>query len=298
MFRLPLPLVVTEPTVEWYGGEPPAFEETPMSRPDWVPAGVDLDRPNVARMYDYYLGGSHNFRVDRELADQAIAAFPSLPRICQANRAFLHRAVRYCLGAGVRQFLDIGSGIPTVGNVHEIAQRLDSSARVVYVDTDAIAIAHARALLASNDRAAAIRRDGRQPDAILDDPEVRRVLDFDQPVAVLLVAVLHFVSDEDRPEALVARLVERVAAGSHVVISHGMAEGEHDPDGPVLSLYRRTPTPLRPRTRQAIEGLFAGLDLVDPGVVLVPQWRPDTLRDADDNDEWCMNLAGVARKAR
>jgi SAM-dependent methyltransferase len=267
-----------------------------MSRPDWAPPGVDLDQPNVARMYDYYLGGSHNFRVDRQLADQAIAAFPNLPRICQANRAFLHRAVRYCLGVGVRQFLDIGSGIPTVGNVHEVAQRLDSSARVVYVDTDPIAIAHARAILASNDRATAIREDGRRTDAIIDDPAVQRVLDFDKPVALLLVAVLHFVSDEDRPAEMVARLLDRVRPGSLLVITHGMVTEEANPDGPVLSLYRRTPTPLRPRTQPAIERLFAGLDLVDPGVVRVPQWRPDTLRDADDNDEWCMHLAGVARK--
>jgi SAM-dependent methyltransferase len=268
-----------------------------MSRPDWAPAGVDLDRPNVARMYDYYLGGSHNFRVDREVADQAIAAYPNLPRTAQANRAFLHRAVRYCLDAGIRQFLDIGSGIPTVGNVHEVAQRVDPDARVVYVDTDPIAIAHGRAILAGNDRATAIRADGRQPDAILDDPEVRRVLDLDQPVAVLLVAVLHFVADADRPEELVARLVKRVAPGSLVVITHGlMAEGS-TLDGPVLSLYRRTPTPLRPRTRAAIESLFAGLELVDPGVVQVTRWRPDALADPDDNDDWCLFLAGVARKA-
>lgn len=271
-----------------------------MSRPDWAPPGVDLERPNVARMYDYYLGGSHNFRVDREVADQAIAAFPDLPRTAQTNRAFLHRAVRYCLGIGVRQFLDIGSGIPTVGNVHEVAQRIDSSARVAYIDTDPIAIAHARALLASNPAATAIRQDARVPDAILDDPAVRRVLDLDQPVAVLLVAVLHFVADEDKPAELVARLVDRLVPGSHVVITHGTVRGDTEPsqDGPVLSLYQRTPTPLRPRPRAAIEAMFAGLELVDPGVVLVPQWRPDTPRDVDDDDDWCLNLAGVGRKPR
>jgi hypothetical protein len=270
-----------------------------MSRPDWAPAGVDLERPNVARMYDYYLGGSHNFRVDREVADQAVAAYPDLPRTAAANRAFLHRAVRYCLGAGVRQFLDLGSGIPTVGNVHEVAQRIDSSARVVYVDTDPIAIAHARALLAGDDRSTAIRKDAREPEAIIDDPEVRRVLDFTEPVAVLLVAVLHFVSDEDKPAELVARLTEQVVPGSHVVISHGMTAGgvgEANQDGPVLTLYRRTPTPLCPRPRLAIEAMFAGLELVDPGLVLAPHWRPDTLRTADDSDDWCLALAGVARK--
>jgi SAM-dependent methyltransferase len=247
-------------------------------------------------MYDYYLGGSHNFRVDREVADQAIAAYPDLPRTAQANRAFLHRAVRHCLDAGIRQFLDIGSGIPTVGNVHEIAQRFDPDTRVAYVDTDPIAIAHARAILAGDQRATAIQADARWPDAIVDDPEIRRVIDFDRPVAVLLVAVLHFVADADRPADLVARLAGRVAPGSHVVITHAMVDGVANPDGPVLSLYKRTPTPLCPRPRPEIESLFVGLELIDPGVVLVPRWRPDVLNDAD-SDKWCLHLAGVARTA-
>jgi SAM-dependent methyltransferase len=249
-------------------------------------------------MYDYYLGGSHNFRVDREVADQAIEAFPILPRICQENRAFLHRAVRYCLGAGLRQFLDIGSGIPTVGNVHEIAQRIDPDARVAYVDTDPVAIAHARAILTGNQHATAVQEDARRPDAIIDHPEVRAVLDFDQPVVVLLVAVLHFVADADRPDELITRLVDRVVPGSHLVITHGLALDE-DPNpegGTVLALYRRTPTPLRPRTRAVVESFFTALELVEPGAVLLPRWRPDTPRDADDDDEWCSNLAVVARK--
>jgi hypothetical protein len=248
-------------------------------------------------MYDYYLGGSHNFRVDREVADQAIAAYPDLPRTAETNRAFLHRAVRYCLAAGIRQFLDIGSGIPTVGNVHEVAQRIDSTARVVYVDTDPIAIAHAQAILAGNHQATATRQDGREPDEIFADPEVRRVLDFAEPVAVLLVALLHFVPDEDRPAQLVARLAERVTPGSHIVISHAMVHSEPIEDSVVLKLYQRTRTPLHPRTRPTIEAMFAGLELVDPGVVLVPRWRPDTPDEADGSEDWCMNLAGVGRKA-
>ncbi|MEN3361974.1 MAG: hypothetical protein V7637_5956 [Mycobacteriales bacterium] len=268
-----------------------------MSRPDWAPAGVDLDRPNVARMYDYYLGGSHNFRVDREVADQVIEMLPTLPRLAQANRAFLHRSVRYCLEAGIRQFLDLGSGIPTVGNVHEIAQRFDPSARVAYVDLDPVAIAHARAILAGNENATAIMADARRPDEVLDHPEVRRVLDFSQPMAVLMVALLHFVSDEDRPREMVARYVEEVVPGSLVVLTHGLAEEEVDWSSPVLQLYRRTPNPLFPRLRPEVESYFGDLELVDPGAVLVPQWRPDAPRDAG-GDDWCTFLAGVGRKVR
>jgi SAM-dependent methyltransferase len=267
-----------------------------MTRPDWAPAGVDIDRPNAARMYDYYLGGSHNVRVDREVADQVIASLPDLPRIAQANRAFLHRAVGYCLAAGIRQFLDIGSGIPTVGNVHEIAQRAAPEARTAYVDSDAVAIAHARSILAGNDRATAIQEDLRRPEAILDHPELRRVIDLDQPVAVLLVAVLHFVMDPDRPTDLVSRLLAPVAAGSHLVLSHGLREGPPDERSPIRVLYGRTATPIAGRSRAGIEQFFRGLDVVDPGVVVLPRWRPEEPRDADDPADWCLILGGVGRK--
>jgi hypothetical protein len=248
-------------------------------------------------MYDYYLGGSHNFRVDREVADQVIERLPDLPRLAQANRAFLHRAVRYCLDAGIRQFLDIGSGIPTVGNVHEIAQRFDPTARVVYVDLDPVAIAHAGAILADNDHATAILADARRPDDVLEHPEVHRVLDFDQPMAVLMVALLHFVSDEDRPADLVARYADRVAPGSLLVLTHGLAEEPIDHGSVILQLYRRTPTPLFPRTRAAVESFLGDLDPIEPGMVLLPQWRPDSPRDAG-GDEWCSFLGGIGRKVR
>jgi hypothetical protein len=272
------------------------YEETPMSRPDWAPEGVDLERPNVARMYDYYLGGSHNVGIDREVAEQAIAAFPDLPRVAQANRAFLHRAVRYCLDAGVNQFLDIGSGIPTVGNVHEIAQRADPEARVVYVDTDAVAIAHAHAILTGNDRTTAVLHDVRSPEDLLRHPDVRRVLDLDRPLAVLLVAVLHFIPDSDDPADLVARLVAPTVPGSHLVISHAFVETLREREGPVLTLYRRTRTPLVPRPRAEIVRLFDGLELLEPGVVFAPQWHPDAAYDIEGPQDWSYTLAGVARK--
>src|SRR3712207_4400993 len=179
-----------------------------MHRPSWVPAEVDLSRPSAARVYDYYLGGSHNLEIDRRMAREAISLWPELPTIMQANRAFLRRAVRYLAERGITQFLNIGSGIPTVGNVHEAAQQAHAGARVVYVDSDPVAVAHSRAILAGDERTAVVHADLREPETILDDPTVRTTLDLDQPVAVLMVAVLHFVSDEDDPFGAVARTRE------------------------------------------------------------------------------------------
>jgi hypothetical protein len=178
-----------------------------MHRPSWVPAEVDLSRPSAARVYDYYLGGSHNLEVDRRMAREAISLWPDLPAIMQSNRAFLRRSVRYLAGQGITQFLDIGSGIPTVGNVHEAAQQADPRARVVYVDSDPVAVAHSRAILAGDEHTAVVHADLREPETFLEDPTARATLDLDQPIAVLMVAVLHFVSDEDDPFGAVARAV-------------------------------------------------------------------------------------------
>ena len=162
-----------------------------MTRPAWAPQEVDIDRPSAARVYDYYLGGSHNFAVDREMARQAIADWPDLPQIMQGNRAFLRRAVRHCLAQGIDQFLDVGSGIPTAGNVHEVAQAENPAARVAYVDIDPVAVAHSRALLGDDPRTGVVHADFLDVDAVLDDPAARSVLDLDRPVALLVVALLH-----------------------------------------------------------------------------------------------------------
>src|SRR3954452_21918503 len=167
-----------------------------MHRPSWVPAEVDLSRPSAARVYDYYLGGSHNLEVDRRMAREAISLWPDLPEIMQANRAFLRRAVSYLAGQGITQFLDIGSGIPTVGNVHEVAQRATPAARVVYVDIDPVAVAHSTAILGDNPGAVVIQGDVCQPERILADPQVQRLLDLQQPLVILLMALLHFVADD------------------------------------------------------------------------------------------------------
>jgi SAM-dependent methyltransferase len=246
-----------------------------MERPDWAPESIDIERPSVARMYDYYLGGSHNFAVDREAARQVIAAVPEAPLMAQANRAFLRRAVRFLINSGVRQFLDIGSGIPTVGNVHEIAQHAAPDARVVYVDVDPVAVAHSEELLAGNDRAAVIQEDLRQPDRILDHPDVRKLLDFNLPIAVMIVAVLHFIPDSVRPARLLATIRDALASGSYLTVSQASAEGREDEISLTQAAYKRADSPLCPRSRAEVTAMMAGFELVDPGVVWVPLWRPD-----------------------
>jgi S-adenosyl methyltransferase len=267
-----------------------------MHRPSWVPAEVDLSRPSAARVYDYYLGGSHNLEVDRRMAREAISLWPELPEIMQSNRAFLRRSVRYLAGQGTTQFLDIGSGIPTVGNVHEAAQRVDPRARVVYVDSDPVAVAHSRAILAGDEQTAVIHGDLREPETILEDPMVRATLDLEQPIAVLMVAVLHFVRDDDDPFGAVARIRDRLAPGSHLVLSHASDEGRPDAAASHRELYSRTPTPMTMRSRDEIARFFDGFDLVDPGLVWLPLWRPDNPSAAAERPERTTGFAGVGRR--
>src|SRR4051794_33646277 len=276
--------------------EPAARVGYRMHRPSWVPAEVDLSRPSAARVYDYYLGGSHNLEVDRRMAREAISLWPDLPEIMRSNRAFLRRSVRYLAGQGIAQFLDIGSGIPTVGNVHEAAQQADPRARVVYVDSDSVAVAHSRAILAGDAHTTVVHGDLREPEAILEDPAVRATLDLDQPIAVLMVAVLHFVSDEDDPFGAVARIRDRLTAGSHLALSHASAEGRPEAAASHRELYSRTPTPMTMRSRDAIAQFFDGFDLVDPGLVWLPLWRPDDPSATVARPERTTGFAGVGRR--
>ncbi|HEX6347207.1 SAM-dependent methyltransferase [Umezawaea sp.] len=260
----------------------------------WVPSSVDLTRPSVARMYDYFLGGSHNFAVDREAAKAVEKIYPGMAGAARANRNFLRRAVRYLSDQGVDQFLDLGSGIPTVGNVHEIAQQTNPGARVVYVDVEPVAVAHSIAMLAEEQHAVAVRADLRDPDEVLATPEVREVLDLDRPLAVLLSAVLHFVPDGDHPHAAVARYRDAVCSGSYVAISHGSLDGVTQ-DGVtsgerVQAVYQRSDARLVLRSAADIACFFDGLDLVDPGVVLLPEWR------SDSDDAYISAYVGVGRK--
>jgi SAM-dependent methyltransferase len=256
---------------------------------------VDIERPSAARLYDYALGRSHNFAVDRELFRQVVATVPDLVAQAYASRAFLRRAVRFCVAAGISQFLDIGSGIPTRGNVHQIAQE----ARVMYVDVDpvavAVAVAHSLAILAGNGKTGILRGDLRRPDQILGHPEVRRVLDLSRPVAVLLLAMLHLVPDEDDPAGQIARLRDALVPGSYLVISHGTSEGRPETAEGVRVLQRSS-LPATLRTRADVVRMFAGFELVEPGIVWVSQWHPDDPDHVDEHPERSIMVAGVGRK--
>jgi hypothetical protein len=265
--------------------------------PDWAPEDIPFDQPSAARMYDYYLGGHHNFEVDRKMAERAIAMWPDLPLIMRANRAFLRRAVEFLLSQGIDQFLDIGSGIPTVGNVHEVAQRVNPDARVVYVDVDPIAVAHSEAILRGNPKVGVIQADIRQPAQILDNPKVRGLIDFERPVGVLLVALLHFLPDHEEICRLVQILRDAMASGSYLVLSHASYEGMPQRTREHEDLYRRTPTPLTMRSHREIEQFFEGFDVEAPGLVYLPLWRPEGPDDLFlDQPERCTGFAGVGRK--
>ncbi|UQU62236.1 SAM-dependent methyltransferase [Couchioplanes caeruleus] len=258
-------------------------------------ADADADpstRPSSARIYDALLGGNHNFAADREAAKRLLTAIPGAGDMARANRAFLSRAVEHLLERGVRQFLDIGSGIPTVGNVHEIAQRREPGARVVYVDIDPVAVAHSNDILKDNPGAAAVQADMRFPEAILDHPAVRDLLDLDRPIGLLLVAMLHFVPDDDAYLA-VDRLRAALPPGSYVVISHGVSDTPADAASEqVAALYRRTDvSAAHGRTRGEILRFFGNAELVQPGLVWVHEWP-----DAGDGDPHGMAVvAGVAQ---
>jgi len=270
-----------------------------MERPAWAPRSIDITVPSVSRIYDFYLGGSYNFEVDREAARKAMEFMPGLPKIMQANRAFMRRAVRFAVAEGVTQFLDIGSGIPTFGNVHEVAQAADPEARVMYVDHDPVAVAHSKVVLEGNDRAGVLAADLRKPRDILDSDEVGRLIDLNRPVALLLVAILHFVEEADDPYGAVAELREALAPGSMLVLTHAAYEGIPLPperaEGAV-DVYRDMRNPLIMRTRDEIARFFEGYDMVEPGLVPMPLWRPDT--EPEDDDRWARSgFAGVGRTA-
>ena len=247
-----------------------------------APHDVDTATPNVARIYDYLLGGKDNFAADRAAAEQFLAVIPDVAGIAADNRAFLARAVRYLTAeAGIRQFLDLGGGLPTRSNVHQIAQHIAPDARVVYVDYDPVVIRHGEALLTNGHNVAMAHADLTQPGAVLDHPEVRRVLDLSQPLALICTATLYFVPDEAHPHAVIAEYRDRVAAGSHLVISHASsylpgeaADDQVEAAGEVAALYSQASAQLHLRTLAEIRRFFDGFELVEPGVVWMPEWRP------------------------
>jgi len=269
------------------------------SRPVWAPENVDLSKPSAARMYDYYLGGSHNFSADRELARQALELVPDGPRLMRANRAFLHRVVRYLIAQGIRQFIDIGSGIPTKCNVHEAVEQAlpGADTRVLYVDHDPVAVAHSRLILGdSHPGVTVLQADLRHPHDILDSVERQNLIDLSRPVAVLMVAVLHFISESERPEELIRDFHDAVVPGSYLVISHGTAENQPKRAAELAQLYTSSTDQATYRSRSRVRELFTGWDLVDPEVVWVPDWHPDgpsDLRLDPATNPWA---AAVGRK--
>ena len=272
------------------------------SGPGTEPSAVEIDqsKPHSARAYDYYLGGKNHYAVDRELGERTLQFWPTIRITVQENRGFLARAVRYLVAeAGIRQFLDVGTGLPTTDNVHEVAQRLAPESRIVYVDNDPIVLAHARALLTSDPRGetAYIQADLREPEKIVKHATARGTLDFSQPVALMLVAILHFVVDEEQPAEIVRTLVEALPAGSYVVASHVITD--HDPDGmhAVERAYRQSGVPAQVRTAAEFGRLaFSGLELVDPGVVSLSEWRPE--RRHRPTAAQVSAYGGVGRKVR
>lgn len=254
---------------------------------------IDTGRPHPARIYDYLLGGRDNYEVDRKAADELAAAAPEVRIGVRANRAFLNRAVRYVIGSGVRQILDIGTGLPTSPNVHEIAQETAPDVRIAYVDNDPIVNTYANALLSRSAATGVVLADLRDPRAILEHPEVRRVIDFDEPVALLLVAVLHFLTEAERPEEVVATLRDALPDGSFLVLSH--ATDDFADRSEAQAVYNNATATLNLRSRSQVERFFDGFELVEPGLVQVPFWRPDA--EVPDRSGEIGFYGGVARRA-
>lgn len=261
------------------------------------PVKVDTTKPNAARMYDWYLGGGHNFPVDREFGRHVEAIWPNIKPVARHNRAFLQRVVKDSLAAGIRQFLDIGSGVPTAGNVHEVSADARPPAHVVYVDYEPVAFAAGQLLLEeqrAGHRATVIQEDLREPAAILDHPETRRLLNLDEPVCLLTVALFHFISDADRPREILAAYRDRLPAGSRLALTHIACDeappAERERVLAFCEAYKDTSNPLYCRDRAQVTAFFDGWDLLEPGVVFIPDWRPSAPPDHSDTARplaWC-----------
>ncbi|GAA2634850.1 SAM-dependent methyltransferase [Dactylosporangium fulvum] len=280
-----------------------------MSGADWMkpkpdvayePVDLQTDRPHPARVYDFLLGGKDNFPADRAAAEAGLKANPNSRIPPRENRNFLRRVVEYlATEQGVRQFLDIGTGIPTSPNVHEIAQGIAPESRIVYVDNDPIVLAHARALLTSKPegRTEYIDADLRDVDRILNAPQLRQAIDFDQPVALMLIAIMHFVGDADKPYEVVSQLVDALPSGSFLALSHLTGDFDQAAWDRVAAIYAKQGVTMQVRSHEEIAQFFTGLELVEPGLPIVTKWRPDAAVDANATDTQVAVYGGVAKKA-
>ncbi|MDP9842526.1 SAM-dependent methyltransferase [Streptosporangium lutulentum] len=271
-------------------------------RPEHAPSGIDVSKPSISRVYDFMLGGKDNFAADRQLAEMALKIAPDAPAAARSNREFLRRVVRHLTAeAGIRQFLDIGSGLPSQGNVHEIAHETDPETRVVYVDNDPMVLVHGRALLDKSDTTTVIQADIREPDAILEHPQVRKLIDFNEPVGLLLFSILHHLNDEEDPDGIAARLRDALPSGSYIAVSHFHNPGA---ERPVVSqqaaeaerIFNENLGTGRWRTREEILGYFGDLEVLEPGLVPLVEWRPDSYDDHEVGITYYTYVGGVARK--
>jgi len=269
---------------------------------DWAPPGVDTNKPSIARVYDYVLGGKDNFAIDRQVGDLALQITPDGPQAAKANRAFLRRVVHYLAAeAGVDQFLDLGSGLPSQGNVHEVAQAANPKARVIYVDSDPIVLAHGRALLGNTETTRVIQADIRAPDDVLNHPDVNALIDFDRPVALLLLSILHHIQDGEDPTGLAAALREPLVPGSFVAVSHFHNPGDEHPDASqkamvVEKIFNQTLGTGRWRTRDEILAYFGDYEMLEPGLVPLPEWRPRPGDTSEQSDTYHTVVGGLARR--
>jgi SAM-dependent methyltransferase len=261
----------------------------------WVPDGVNIDLPSAARVYDYLLGGGHNFPGDRALADKLVTMLPARD-MARLNRAFLRRAVTFLADAGIRQFLDLGSGIPTVGNVHEVAQQAAPGCRVVYVDYEPVAVAHSELILEGNPDTGVIQADMRHPDSIFDAAETRKLINFAEPLGLLMVGVVQFIPDADDPWALARRYRDVLASGSYLALSAFTWDNAPVGMAGAVEVFRNSQDPIFPRTREQITRMFDGFELLEPGLVYTPEWRPERPEDVGDNAERSNLYAGVGHR--
>jgi S-adenosyl methyltransferase len=264
-------------------------------RRERAPDGIDVTVPSVARIYDFFLDGKDNFAADRELAAQIIRQVPQAANGALVNRRFLGRAVEFLANEGIRQFLDLGTGLPSQDNVHEVAQRACPDARVVYVDNDPVVSLHAQALLHGGGSTVVVQEDIRNPERILGHPDVRGMLDFSEPIAILFIAVLHFIPDIEDPWGIVSAMTEPLVPGSYLAVSHGTLDA-HPPEvaAEIQKKYANTSAPAVSRGREAIGRFFDGFEMVEPGLVMPTEWRSNDLERRRPGGEWLM--AGVGRK--